>query len=601
MKSTFFTIVMPAVFAIACSQNLSGQTGQESRLSKPALHPDLAEAESRRIKVINKASASTVCIFSTDAQGGGSGVIIDPAGFALSNYHVVDPCGYHMYCGLNDGRVYDAVVVGIDPVGDLALIQILGRDDFPAAEFGNSDQVVVGQKCFAAGNPFLLAYDFHPTITWGMVSGTNRYQYPAGTLLEYADCLQTDAAINPGNSGGPLFDQEGRLIGINGRGSFEKRGRVNVGVGYAISINQVKNFLGSLQSGRILDHASAGFVVATAQDQTVRITLISKQSDAYRQGLRYDSEIHSVAGRRIKTVNDFKNVIGTLPPHWRIPVVATIEDQQVELLFRLQNSHSRADLLEKVSKSTTGGSDQGQPIPESVTARYRAQRGFVNKFYNQLNADRWVKAIRARYNPQQLDCQRINLEGKSRLDEVKYIFRRSQSGIRIGDESATLESELPFENQVLPAKSKGLLNLLHICHELLFTDGHNLAVTYLGTAPFVRLNEKQVSADWGSRPQLHLLRILRDGTETHLYIDAESSIVAAEFLAYPGADRCVIEFQGTRKHRQIIAPAKILCHATGRTYAEISFDTVEFQVKPKSSTRNPVERQAEIDKEGKLP
>ena len=81
---------------------------------------------------------------------------------------------------------------------------------------------------------------------------------PAGTLLEYTDCLQTDASINPGNSGGPLFDAEGRLIGINGRGSFEKRGRVNVGVGYAISINQIKNFLGYLHSGRIVDHATLG-------------------------------------------------------------------------------------------------------------------------------------------------------------------------------------------------------------------------------------------------------------------------------------------------------------------------------------------------------
>ena len=90
----------------------------------------------------------------------------------------------------------------------------------------------------------------------------HRYQYPAGTLLEYTDCIQTDAAINPGNSGGPLFDAEGRLIGINGRGSFEKRGRVNVGVGYAISINQIKNFLGRLKSGRIVDHATLGARVA---------------------------------------------------------------------------------------------------------------------------------------------------------------------------------------------------------------------------------------------------------------------------------------------------------------------------------------------------
>ena len=87
----------------------------------------------------------------------------------------------------------------------------------------------------AMGNPFLLATDFTPTVTFGLVSGVHRYQYPEGKgLLEYTDCIQIDTSINPGNSGGPLFNMNGELIGINGRGSFDKRGRVNSGVGYAI-------------------------------------------------------------------------------------------------------------------------------------------------------------------------------------------------------------------------------------------------------------------------------------------------------------------------------------------------------------------------------
>ena len=113
------------------------------------------------------------------------------------------------------------------------------------------------------GNPFLLATDFQPTVTSGIISGVHRYQFPAGTLLEYADCLQTDASINPGNSGGPLFNGQGQVVGINGRCSFDKRGRVSVDVGYAISINQIKNFLGVLHSGRIVDHATLGARVAS--------------------------------------------------------------------------------------------------------------------------------------------------------------------------------------------------------------------------------------------------------------------------------------------------------------------------------------------------
>ncbi len=94
-------------------------------------------------------------------------------------------------------------------------------------------------------------------MTYGIVSGTHRYQYPAGTFLEYTDCIQIDASINPGNSGGPLFNSKEELVGINGRGSFEKRGRVNVGVGYAISINQVMHFIDHLEErpGRRPRHA----------------------------------------------------------------------------------------------------------------------------------------------------------------------------------------------------------------------------------------------------------------------------------------------------------------------------------------------------------
>src|SRR5215831_4475540 len=191
-----------------------------------AVDPAVAKAEKDRIAAVAKAAPSVLAIFVPGGQGGGSGVIISPDGYALTNFHVARPCGTFMKCGLPDGKLYDAVIVGLDPVGDVGLIKLYGRDDFPAAELADSDEVQVGDWCFAMGNPFLLATDFHPTVSYGVVSGVHRYQYPAGTLLEYADCIQVDAAINPGNSGGPLFDAQGRLIGINGRGSFEKRGRV---------------------------------------------------------------------------------------------------------------------------------------------------------------------------------------------------------------------------------------------------------------------------------------------------------------------------------------------------------------------------------------
>ncbi len=173
------------------------QPASEQTSAQPVDGTVLA-AEQQRIAAMRRASEATVAIFGLDGGGGGSGVLITPDGYTLTNYHVSSACGDHMRCGLNDGRVYDAVIVGVDATGDVSLIKLLGREDFPTAPLADSDTVRVGQWVFAAGNPFVLASNLQPTVTLGIVSGVNRYQYPAGTLLEYADCIQTDAAINPG-------------------------------------------------------------------------------------------------------------------------------------------------------------------------------------------------------------------------------------------------------------------------------------------------------------------------------------------------------------------------------------------------------------------
>lgn len=317
-----------------------------------AVDPQVLDAEARRIAVVEKIRPSVLAIFSPDGGGGGSGVVISPDGYALSNFHVTKGAGDAMKCGMADGNCYDAVIVGIDATGDVALLKLLGRDDFPAAEIGDSDSVQVGDWAFAVGNPFLLATDFQPTYTFGLISGVHRYQYPAGTLLEYADCIQTDAAINPGNSGGPLFNAQGQLIGINGRGSFEKRGRVNVGVGYAISINQIKNFLGCLKSGRVVDHATLGANVASDDQGRVIVNDVLEDSDAWRRGLRYGDEIVSFGGRTIRSVNAFKNVLGTFPKGWRVPLVFRRGGERIETFVRLDGVHREAELWAKV---------QGQP------------------------------------------------------------------------------------------------------------------------------------------------------------------------------------------------------------------------------------------------
>ena len=342
-----------------------------------AVDRDVLAAEARRVASIRRASATAVAIFAGEA-GGGSGVLVRPDGYALTNFHVVQPAGPAMRCGLDDGRLYDAVLVGLDPTGDVALIKLLGRDDFPTAEFGDSDLVEPGDFCFAAGTPFLLATDLRPSISAGIVSGVHRYQFPAGTILEYTDCLQVDAAINPGNSGGGLFDADGRLIGVNGRASFEKRGRVNVGVGYAISARQLRQFFGSLRGGRLVDHATLGATVASSADGRVVVSDILESSDAWRRGLRYDDEVVSLAGRPVRTVNAFKNVLGTLPAGWQVPLVYRRGTERAEVLVRLSPLHAPAELAAIVAgdrRPDRGpGRGPGRPAPDDLPGRPETTR-----------------------------------------------------------------------------------------------------------------------------------------------------------------------------------------------------------------------------------
>src|SRR5688572_32963312 len=151
--------------------------------------PELAlKQQADRVAVVAKVKPTVVAVFARGGQGGGTGVLISDDGYALTNFHVVQPTGPTMQCGLADGVLYDGVLVGWDKVGDVALIKLLPKTPgkkFPHAALGNSDLVKQGDWSIAMGNPFLLATDFTPTVTFGLVSGVNRYQPPAGIFLEY--------------------------------------------------------------------------------------------------------------------------------------------------------------------------------------------------------------------------------------------------------------------------------------------------------------------------------------------------------------------------------------------------------------------------------
>jgi serine protease Do len=446
--------------------------------------PDtVLQIETERIETIARAAKSTICVFDRRGQGGGSAVVVSADGYALTNFHVVEPCGPFMKCGLNDGRLYDAVLVGVDPTGDVALLKLLGRDDFVPATWGNSDQLRVGENCFAAGNPFLLAHDYQPTITWGIVCGTNRYQYPEGGILEYADCIQTDAAINPGNSGGPLFNARGELVGINGRGSFEKRGRVNVGVGYAISINQIKHFYSLLKAGRIVDHASLGATFSSNDAGEVRVSNLLDQSDAARQGLRFDDRLLLFAGREINSVNQFKNILGTFPRDWVVGLTVEREGQTVPLNARLAgvNDPFRLDELvngvlpegepkeqddaeKEIDPSEDLKEEQDADLPVELKNLYKARRGFANFYFNRLETQRvWGRFFQVD-KPERF-ATKWTLSGSVGNDKLQTVLDEQKSGWRLGESIEVLDG-LKTAGELPGNRERRALSALHLLRRL---------------------------------------------------------------------------------------------------------------------------------------
>ena len=280
-------------------------------------------AEAARIRAIDSVYGAVVAIYGNDRQGGGSGVLFDPSGYALTNHHVVGAGGTEGWAGLADGKLYRWKLIGTDPGGDVAIIRLTGKETFSAAPLGDSDRVRVGDWAMAMGNPFVLAEDQRPTVTLGIVSGIERYQEGSGlNQLVYGNCIQVDSSINPGNSGGPLFNIRGEIIGINGRGSFEERGRVNVGLGYAISSAQVKRFIPELLATKIAQHGTLDAIFGNREDGVICHTL-NLDAPAARAGLALGDKLVAFEGIAITNANQFTNLITTFPAGW--PVELTFE------------------------------------------------------------------------------------------------------------------------------------------------------------------------------------------------------------------------------------------------------------------------------------
>lgn len=455
------------------------------------------EAEAKRVAVVAKVTPAVVAVCKPGGEASGSGVVIDAAGYALTNFHVTDDVGPVHTCGLPDGELYDSVLVGHDPVGDLALIKLLPKKPgtpFPFVPLGDSDAVRPGDWSLAMGNPFGIARDFTPSVTFGLISGTHRYQPPAGDgILEYTDCLQFDTSINPGNSGGPLFNLAGELIGINGRGQFDKRGRINSGAGFAISVNQCKHFLPHLRAGLHCDHATLGASVETDAEggdlARMLVRQILEESDAYRRGLREGDRLVRFAGRPLTSANHYKNVLGIYPAGWRLPLEYRRGTEQKEILVRTQASRPEdsGDNEEQPKppprprKEPPGkkGKEKPKAEPSPAAKMYEAKPGLANVYFNRQERDRLLAAFRKQAGDPALFSGAWTLTGRVQLADRESPFTLTLADGTDGttevklvrgtvtDAVRPLKPDQPVGELLLPTGSGGLLAALYQWQRLL--------------------------------------------------------------------------------------------------------------------------------------
>jgi serine protease Do len=253
-----------------------------------------------------------------DIPGLGSGFVVDPQGYVITNSHVVQDAE-SIKVTLPDGREFDGTAVGGDPNYDIAVIKIEGKD-LPQVVLGDSDQLLVGEWAVAIGNPFgFLLNDTQPSVTAGVISATHRdvkSEQRSGGI--YKDMIQTDAAINPGNSGGPLVNSNGEVIGIN-TFIFSSSGG-SLGMGFAIPINTAKRVVDEIiRFGQVRDiwigisvQEISPFLaerLAIADRQGLVVSAIDRGSPAYRAGIRVGDVIRTVNGTKVTQTRDAQRTI----------------------------------------------------------------------------------------------------------------------------------------------------------------------------------------------------------------------------------------------------------------------------------------------------
>ena len=263
-------------------------------------------------------------------MGLGSGVLIDPEGYILTNEHVVDGAD-KISVTLPDGRNFQGELKGQDPRSDLAIIKINARN-LPTASLGESDSLKIGQWVVAIGNPFGFALSNpEPTVTAGVISALHR---SLGRALaqdrDYNDLIQTDAAINPGNSGGPLVNLKGEVVGIN-VAMFSTTGGYQ-GVGFAIPVNNAKRIIHRLIEGKKILYGWLGVTVQDLSEDLAKhfglsekngalVAKVLEKGPAEKAGIKEGDIIKQFDNKPVNSVKELLSVVGSAEVGRKVKIV----------------------------------------------------------------------------------------------------------------------------------------------------------------------------------------------------------------------------------------------------------------------------------------
>ena len=308
------------------------------------------DAVNRSVANINPTATVPTGLFLLEvpSEGAGSGIVLDKLGHVLTNFHVVEGAK-EIQVLLYDGSSHQAALVGADPATDVAVIRVAAPPDvLVPVSFGTSNDLRVGQRVFAIGNPFGL----ERTLTTGIISSLNR-SLPTRTGRTIKSIIQTDAAINPGNSGGPLLDSASRLVGMNT--AIASRTGQSSGVGFAIPVGTLARIVPQLiQKGKVV-RPDAGIARVYQTDRGLVVATLAPEGPAERAGIRgfrvirerrrqgpFVAEFErvdrsgadlvvAVAGQAVKTADDFLSAIDARNPGDQVLITVEREGHRLDV------------------------------------------------------------------------------------------------------------------------------------------------------------------------------------------------------------------------------------------------------------------------------